>query len=89
MIIEKNIRNKRKHLFALPFLAMLPVSLHPLLLICEIEIILGLGEMCVSHKNAGQESLFFKSKAVVFCKSHEAETLLLTVYVSPSTCPQA
>lgn len=72
MRIEKNIR--KHHLSALAFPAMLPVSLHSLLLICEIEITLGLGEKCVSHKNAGQESLFFKPKAVGFCKSLEAET---------------
>lgn len=88
MIIQKNIR--KQHLCALAFLAMFPVSLHPLLLICGIEITLGLGEKCVSHKSTAQESLFFKSKAVGCCKSPEAETLLLLLMsVSPSTCPQA
>lgn len=88
MIIQKNLR--KQHLCALDFLAMFPVSLHPLLLICGIEITLGLGEKCVSHKSTGQESLFFKSKAVGCCKSLEAETLLLLLMsVSPSTCPQA
>lgn len=88
MIIQKNIR--KQHLCALDFLAMFPVSLHPLLLICGIEITLGLGEKCVSHKSTGQESLFFKSKAVGCCESLEAETLLLLLMsVSPSTCPQA
>lgn len=88
MIIEKNIR--KQHLCALAFLTMFPVSLHPLLLICGIEITLGLGEKCVSHKSTGQESLFFKSKAVGCCESPEAETLLLLLMsVSPSTCPQA
>lgn len=87
MIIEKNIR--KHHPFASAFLAMLPVSLHPFLLTFEIERMLGLGEMCVSHKNAGRENLFFKSKAVGFCKSLGAEALPLMVYVSLSTCPQA
>lgn len=87
-IIQKNIR--KQHLWALAFLAMFPVSLHPLLLICGIEITLGLGEKCASHKSTAQESLFFKSKAVGCCKSPEAETLLLLLMsVSPSTCPQA
>lgn len=65
--MEKNIR--KHYLFALAFLAMFPVSPHHLLLIWEIEITLGVGEMCVSHRSAGQESLFLKSKTVGFCKS--------------------
>lgn len=71
-MIEKSLG--KLHLFILAFLAMLPVSLRPLLLVCEIEITLGLGEVCVSHKNAARERLFFKSKAVGFCESPAAET---------------
>jgi len=87
MIIERNVR--KHHLFVIAFLAMFPVILHPLLLICEMEITLGLGEMRVSHKNMGQERLFFKPKAVGFCKSLEVTALLLMIDVSPSTYPQA
>lgn len=82
---RKNIR--KQQLLALAFFSMLTVSLHPLLPICEIEKTLGLGEMRVSHRNVGQESLFFKWKAVGFLQEFSGKNSVAESMYQPFHLP--